>query len=347
MVRNITFIIVVSFFLLSLAFSNTTLLEKKKEQLRKEKKLISYRPVVALSNKDSSMIELGKLLFHDKTLSRNNNLSCASCHIENKGFSNGESISEGTHGTKLKRHIPHLYNLELNTTYFWDGRAKTLEEQLAKVITSKEEMDMNFPEVISRLNQMDVYKEKFKKVFPKDGISKNTLTKSIVAYEKSIKAFDSSYDKYLDGNDEALTTIQKKGFELFITKANCIACHHSENLTDNLFHNVGVKTNDLGRHLIDKVGMNNEFESTPYPFFSMFKAFKTPSLRNVQLSAPYFHDGSKKTLKEVVEFYNKGGENADQTGLAKEIKPLGLDDNEIDALVEFLNAFTSSNTTNY
>ena len=113
------------------------------------------------------------------------------------------------------------------------------------------------------------------------------------------------------------------------------------NLSDNAFHNVGVKTNDLGRSEFDKIGMKNEFESTPYPFFSTFKAFRTPSLRNIGNTAPYFHDGSKKTLRDVLENYIKGGENPDKTGLAKEVKPLDLNEQEIESLLDFLNTLSS------
>ncbi len=235
-----------------------------------------------------------------------------------------------------------MYNLSLNTSLFWDGRASTLEEQVAKVISSKDEMDMNFKTLLERLNGDEAYLKKFEAVYQEKEISRQSVIRAIVAYERTIVVMDSPYDRFIQGDSNALTLVQKKGMNLFIGKANCIACHQGKNLTDNSFHNVGVRTNDLGRHAIDKVGMNNEFESTPYPFFSMFKAFKTPSLRNVQTTAPYFHDGSKKTLREVLDLYNKGGENPDKTGLAKEINPLNLEESELEALEKFLEAFTSS-----
>ncbi len=346
MVVRTTFLLLsFSFFLASFAFIKLDALNEKIEQLKKEKKLMAFHPENKKAKNDKysnkEIIVLGKRLFRDSIMSRNNNVSCASCHIDTKGFSNGETFGIGTNGNKTKRHVPHLYNLEINTTYFWDGRATSMEEQLTKVITSKDELDMSYSELISRLNKNESYKSTFDSLFPGTGISKSTIMQSIIAYEKSITASDAPFDKFLEGDTNALTPIQKKGFELFITKANCIACHNGANLTDGTFHNVGVRTDDLGRSLIDKIGMNNEFNATPYPFFSTFKAFKTPSLRNVKLSAPYFHDGSKKTLREIVEFYNKGGENPDQTGLAKEIHPLNLEEEEIEALVEFLGTFTS------
>lgn len=319
-----------------------TLFEKI-DLLKKEKKIIvlTLEEIDVLRKTSPKELALGKMLFYEKKLSRNNNVSCANCHIPEKGFGNGESFGTGTHQNNTKRHVPHLYNLSLNSSFFWDGRANSLEEQLSKVITSKDELDMTFRELLERLNKDQEYQTKFKEVYPEEEITKHSLTKAIVAFEKSITAIDSPYDRFIQGDTGALTTIQKKGMEIFIGKGNCIACHNGKNMTDNDFHNVGVRTNDLGRHAIDKVGMSNEFESTPYPFFSMFKAFKTPSLRNVETSAPYFHDGSKKTLREVLELYNKGGENPDKTGLAKEISPLNLEEAELDALENFLHALTS------
>jgi cytochrome c peroxidase len=326
------------------AFPNgPSYLSARVQQLIRERKIVPMDQVKGKQDKPASLdeIELGKILFSDKILSRNKNISCASCHIPEKGFSNGSRFSNGTAGNELKRHVPHLYNLSLNRSFFWDGRARSLEEQLSLVLTSKDELDMNFKELVERLKSSEFYMNQFASVYPEQGITKQSITKAIVAFERSLVTKPGPYDNFLTGDSSALTPKQKKGLELFAGKANCIACHHGANLTDNTFHNVGVLTDDLGRHKIDKVGMSKEFESTPYPFFSMFKAFKTPSLRNVSMTAPYFHDGSKSSLQEVVDFYNKGGENPDPTGVAREIKPLNLDDEEKEALIEFLNALSS------
>ncbi len=297
-------------------------------------------------NSSAPIIALGNKLFYDSLLSKNKNISCGSCHIPKKGFSNNVNLGTGTHGTTLSRNVPHLYNLALGKTFFWDGRATTLEEQLDMVITSKDELDMNYKELVVRLQSDSIYSSLFQKNFPEEGITKKTIKKAIISYEKTLVASDSKFDKFINGDTIVFNEQEKNGFLLFTGKANCIACHKGANLTDNLFHNVGVKTTDVGRMKIDKVGMSKEFESTPYPFFSTFKAFKTPSLRNIKLTGPYFHDGSKASIKEVIKFYNKGGENTDLTGLAKEIVPLNLTEEEIDHLEAFLNTFTS-NSTNY
>jgi cytochrome c peroxidase len=324
-------------------FNDPSYLSARVLQLMRERKIVPIDQVRSKLDKSASAeeIELGKLLFNEKMLSRNKNISCASCHIPEKSFSNGSRFSRGTHGTELKRHVPHLYNLALNKSFFWDGRARTLEEQLSLVLSSKDELDMNFKELAERLKSSEFYANQFTTVYPEQGITKQTITKAIVAFERSLVTKVSPYDNFLTGDSSALTPKQRKGLELFAGKANCIACHHGANLTDNTFHNVGVLTDDQGRHKIDKVGMSKEFESTPYPFFSMFKAFKTPSLRNVSATAPYFHDGSKSSLQDVVNLYNRGGENPDPTGLAKEIKPLNLDEEEKEALIEFLSALSS------
>ncbi len=339
-------------FLFSCFVTRELSLFEKIDQLKKEKKLEALTPenCVVKPSKTGSKEEaaLGKLLFHEKQLSKHGNISCASCHIPEKGFSNGEAFSIGTNQTNTKRHVPHLYNVSLNSSFFWDGRASSLEEQLNKVLSSKDEMDMSFRELLERLNKDDQYRKAFSTIYGEEGITKQLVTKAFVAYERTILAMNSPYDRFLLGDTNALTSLQQKGMELFIGKANCIACHQGKNMTDNTFHNVGVRTSDLGRHAIDKVGMSNEFESSPYPFFSMFKAFKTPSLRNIERTAPYFHDGSKKSLREVLELYNKGGENPDKTGLAKEINPLNLEESELEALEAFLHSFTSpTETQNY
>ena len=315
--------------------------EERLAQLRKLKKVVPLRAQQKVSKQTETEIALGKELFNDTRFSKNNNVSCATCHIAEKGFSNGEAFATGTNGNTLSRHVPHLYNLALSNTFFWDGRSTSLEEQLNLVIKSKSELDMSFKEVVERLRQDTSLTARFQSTFPKEGLTKTSITRALVAYEKSIGATDSRYDKFLDGDMEAINPIEKKGLELFIGKANCIACHHGPNLTDNSFHNVGVKTNDLGRQGVDKIGMNKEFESTPYPFFSTFKAFKTPSLRNVAQTSPYFHNGAKSSLAEVVAFYNSGGENPNTSGLAKEIVPLLLSDEEQAALIAFLNTLSS------
>ena len=189
--------------------------EEKVGKLKKERKLVPYH--LDDKNKDKAIIALGKALFNDNILSRNNNVSCASCHVNTKGFSNGETFGVGTHGEKTDRNVPHLYNLESNISFFWDGRATSLEEQLEMVITSKVELDMNYADIVARLKANNEYMAKFDSLFPRSGVTKKTFSQAIIAYEKSINSSGSPFDKYLEGDTSALNDIQKKGFELFKT----------------------------------------------------------------------------------------------------------------------------------
>ncbi|MCU0428555.1 MAG: c-type cytochrome [Cytophagaceae bacterium] len=284
---------------------------------------------------------LGKLLFFDKRLSRNNNISCATCHVPELGFSNGQASSQGTHGKTLIRHVPHLYNLAWQHNFFWDGRAVHLEDQLKAVIESKDEMDMSLEEISVRLQSDSQLTQHFLSLFPGSGINPNSISQSLLEFERSIMAGPSRFDAFLEGDSSALQASEQRGLLLFSGKAGCIKCHSGAQFTDGMFHNVGVITEDLGRHRIDKIGMANEFESRPYPFFSNYKAFKTPTLRNLSFTAPYFHNGSKSELQEVIRFYNRGGDNPDRTGVAKEIKPLHLTDEEMHDLESFLRSLSA------
>lgn len=183
----------------------------------------------------------------------------------------------GTHGNTLSRNAPHLYNSFSHAHFFWDGKSSSLEDQLDVVLSSKQEMDMSYNLIVSRLDSIEMYRRLFETTFHHP-ISKNTIKKAITSYEKTILTYSSRYDLYLMGDTNALGHEEKLGFAIFIGKGQCISCQKGANLTDNSFHNVGVVGEDLGRMHIDKIGMNKEFESSPYPFFSSFKAFTPPRI---------------------------------------------------------------------
>jgi cytochrome c peroxidase len=283
---------------------------------------------------------LGEHLFNSVLLSKNKNISCESCHKTSHGFSSKVAFEKGTNGNVLKRRSPHLFNLTFGTSFFWDGRVNTLEEQFKVVLENPDEMDMNFDTLIVRLKNDKQSLKLFKQAYGDKKIAAKQITKAMVAFEKSLVTCNSSFDQFIKGDEDAITEEAKKGFEIFKNKGNCVACHKGANFTDNDFHNTGVITDDLGRQIIDKLGMSKEFQMRPYPFFSSYKAFKTPSLRNVDLHPPYFIDGSKKTLMDVVIFYNNGGENTDRTGVSADIKKLGLTNEEKQNLVAFLKSLT-------
>ncbi len=265
-------------------------------------------------------IALGKQLYFDGRLSADNKVSCASCHDPAKGFSNGDQFATGVEGKKGGRNSPTVINTAYQKFQFWDGRAKTLEEQALGPIQNPIEMNLTLEAAVAKLNGIEGYKSQFKAVFGTD-VTADGIGKAIAAYERTVLSGDAPYDKFKAGDKMALSEGAQRGMKLFFGKANCSACHAGPNFTDNGFHNIGVPGNDAGREAISKaVGDKG--------------AFKTPTLREIARSAPYMHDGSLKTLEEVVAHYNKGGTPNDQ--LDEEIFPLKLTPEQAADLVAFM-----------
>jgi cytochrome c peroxidase len=189
-----------------------------------------------------------------------------------------------------------------------------------------------------RLRGVPGYVERFESVYGRSGVKAKNVAKALAAFEKTIIANESAYDHFVAGDATALDESSRRGRDLFMGKARCVSCHSGPNLTDGKFHNTGLAGDDPGRAALERVG---DFRMSPYPFFQTQKAFKTPSLRNVALTAPYMHDGSKASLHEVVLFYNRGGDDPGSYGRSFEIKPLGLDEEELKQIVAFLERLTS------
>ncbi|MBD3673544.1 MAG: c-type cytochrome [Planctomycetaceae bacterium] len=269
-------------------------------------------------------IELGKQLYFDKRLSKDNTISCASCHDPKKGWSNDAPVATGIAGQKGGRSSPTIINAAYHRFQFWDGRAGSLEEQALGPIQNPIEMGESLENVEKKLNAIPGYKEQFQKVFGTDATSEN-IAKAIAAFERTVLSGNAPYDQYEAGNKEALSESAARGMKLFFGKANCSACHTGSNFTDNAFHNIGVgmdaKEPDEGRVAISKLGGDTG-------------SFKTPGLRDIARSAPYMHDGSLKTLEAVVEHYDKGG--IENEFLDEELFPLNLTDQEKQDLVTFL-----------
>lgn len=273
-------------------------------------------------------INLGKTLFFDTRLSLNKKQSCASCHNPDLGFSDGLKTSIGTMGGQVSRNSPHLYNLAWSATFFWDGRASSLEEQALGPIQAPGEMNLPLSEVVPRLSKVPFYQTQFKAVYGDSGLTIDNVAKAIAAFQRTIISSNAAYDKYIAGDISAMSPSAIRGLELFKGKANCAKCHDGPNFTDDSFHNIGVSpvTQDRGRANIP----GSE---------ELLGAFKTPGLRNIILSAPYMHDGSESSLEDVINFYNKGGEH--KKSLSSLIKPLDLNSAEIADLVAFLGALTA------
>jgi len=270
----------------------------------------------------SQKIALGKALFFDKQLSGDRSLSCSTCHDPEKGFSDGKPRAIGFNGKELLRHSPTLLNAAYNSLQFWDGRAASLEEQARGPITSAAEMNLaDEAELTRRLQGDPRYPGTFQQVFG-EGPNLTNVAKAIAAYERTLVTRNSRFDQYALGNKKALTHQEKVGLSLFVGKARCSQCHSGPNFTDNKFYNLGVaEASDSGRYGISKLAED-------------LGAFKTPGLRDLARHAPYMHDGSLATLEAVIDYYDRGGDEAKNK--SKLLLKLDLTQEEKRALLAFL-----------
>lgn len=278
-------------------------------------------------------VELGKMLFFDPRLSRDGNMSCATCHSPLFGWSDGLPTAKGFKSQVLGRASPVVTNTAYNSIQMWDGRKKSLEDQAMGPMLSNAEMNMDIPLLMKWLNANTEYKAAFDKAYPGEKIDETTVAKAIASFERTVISNNSPFDRWLKGKKKAMTKQQVNGFKIFVdpNKGNCDVCHSGANFTDNGFHNIGLasfgdKNPDLGRY-------------SERPLRLMKGAFKTPTLRDISYSAPYFHDGSAATLEDVVEHYAKGG--VVKTNLSPNMKALNLTTQEKQDLVEFLKALNS------
>lgn len=276
-------------------------------------------------------IELGRDLYFDTRLSKDDTVSCATCHAPEHGFAEPRKTSQGVGGKLGKRNAPTVINRLFSSNQFWDGRADDLEAQAKGPITNPIEMAMDSPEaVVKKLSAIAGYKALFKKAYGSDEVSMDRIADAIASYERTVVSGDSAWDRYQAGDKKALTAQQVRGLELFNGKANCATCHASFNFSDENFHNLGVGWDESKKELAD-VG---RFEVSKADTDK--GAFKTPTLRNVAQTGPYMHDGSEATLRDVVVLYNRGGNK--NPWLSPKMKPLALTETEIDDLVAFLGA---------
>lgn len=275
-------------------------------------------------------IELGKKLFFDPRLSGNNWISCATCHNPSLGFADGlPRFIGGPAAKEGGRHSPSCINCAYNEFLFWDGRAPSLEAQALGPIQNPDEMFENLDNVVRKLSKIPAYVKAFNEVFG-TGVTVDGIAKAIAAFERTIVFANSPFDRYMQGDVNAMSESAKRGMNLFDDKAECIICHNGPNFTDNKFHNLGVPAEgpvkeDKGRYNVTK----DEADKG---------AFKTPTLRNIAETAPYMHDGFFSTLFEVVQFYNVGGGRSENK--SPHIHALRLTSEEVNDLIEFLKALT-------
>jgi cytochrome c peroxidase len=278
-------------------------------------------------------VSLGKLLFSDPILSKDKTVSCASCHRPEYAFADTSAVSVGVGGKRGKRNTPSAMNLLLDTSFFWDGRAKTLEEQALAPIENPDEMNLPVDEAVRRLKRNKKYNAYFKKIFNSEPTATH-LAKAIAAFERTLETSDSPFDdwKFYDDSN-AVSEAVKRGFIIFNEKGKCVKCHFGADFTTHEFRNIGLfngkQFNDSGRSVIS--GNSKDIGK-----------FKTPSLRNVAITAPYMHNGMIKTLREVIDFYNET-EKIIPHPINKDsilAKPLGLTTEEKKDLEAFLLSLT-------
>lgn len=311
-------------------------------------------------------VELGKQLYFDQRISKDGTISCASCHDPAKGWTDNMKTSTGIKGQVGGRNAPTVLNTVYGRSMFWDGRAPSLEGQAQGPIQNKIEMgDQSYKQIVERLRGISGYREQFLQVFGTE-VTLDGMAKAIAAFERTALSGNSAFDKYGKFDPDkpetaealkALTESQKRGMVLFglrlhdddpfkvdaslLKKANCTACHAGANFTDEMFHNIGIgadaktgKLGDIGRWEITPVGSKNPADKG---------AFKTPTIRDITRTGPYMHDGSEKTLEEIVEYYNKGGNK--NPFLDADMKPLNLTDQEKADVVAFMKALTGESVT--
>jgi cytochrome c peroxidase len=284
--------------------------------------------------------ELGKKLFFDTRLSKTGKMSCETCHLPDKGWADGKVFSEKFDGSLNTRHTPTLINAGYYKQWYWDGRAATLEGQVTAAWRGQ--MGGDPDAVAMTLNGIDAYKNDFQKVFNGPATADN-IAKALATFVRTIKSEDSPWDKYQKGDKSAVSEDAVKGFTVFSDseKANCTLCHLPPQFTDTLFHNVGVGYDkpmpDLGRGKI--LGDAAQKAGTTDPNAeAMQGAFKTPTLRSITETAPYFHNGNTKTLDEAVDFMLKGG--IKNPHLDEKLKARMISKDERAQLIAFLKSLT-------
>lgn len=332
-------------------------------------------PVPVDNPQTPAKIALGDKLFHDKRFSIDGTISCATCHDAGKGFTDNLPVSAGHHGLTGTRNAPTVINAAFSKAQFWDGREPDLEGQSKQPFVNPVEAGLpNHQPILDIVREDPDYKAAFAEVFKVNGrqLTMDHVSKAIASFERSIIAGNSAFDRYyFKGDKTALTEQQQRGFQLFLGQGRCISCHTIEQdhalFSDSRFHNIGIGINAVQQDLprltqaffeakirggdVDKMVLTDKKSSELGRFavndsFNDIGAFKTPTLRNIALTAPYMHDGSLKTLKDVVNHYNNGGVTPAgapvNAFLSGGIRPLNLTDVQIDELVAFMDALTSN-----
>ncbi|MBY6069305.1 c-type cytochrome [Leisingera aquaemixtae] len=272
---------------------------------------------------------LGKMLFFDPRLSGGQNISCSSCHNPSFGWEVPVPKPIGAANTPVLRHAPTLLNAAWIMPLLWDGRSTSLEKQAIGPITDPTKMNATFDGIIARLTAVREYKSWFERLFPDRGIRKETILKALATYQRTIVSGVASFDRWVEGDETAVSEAAKRGYALFTGRANCASCHTGWMFTDNQLHDIGLRGSDLGAGGLEPRDEDMNFR------------FKTPGLRNIALRAPFMHDGSLGSLRAVIRHYAAGGAEA---GRSPEINGFAIPEEEISDLIAFLETLTDTET---
>ena len=282
-------------------------------------------------------VELGKQLFFDTRLSTGGEFSCETCHLPEMGWTDALVLSTNAAGNVNSRHTPTLYNVGYYTEWYWDGRMPTLEDQILAAWRGQVAAEPD--EIAQQIAQIPGYAEQFETAMDTE-VTADAIVKALATFVRSLEADDAPWDRYEFGDDTAVSAEAKIGFDVFSEedKANCTLCHLPPLYTDGLYHNVGIGFDqdepDLGRG-----AFLARQENPPEETETLQGAFKTPTLRNITETAPYFHDGSSATLEEAVDYILSGGHPNEYTD--ERLQPREITDEEKAALIEFMRALTS------
>ena len=289
-----------------------------------------FAPAPENNTLTGARVELGRRLFSDRALSVDRSVSCASCHRPNRLFADTVSVSPGVYGRTAKRNTPSLLNVAYARHLTWDGRSSTLEEQVLKPIQDPVEMDLSLDELVARLGAQDEYRTAFRRAYG-EPVSADGVARALSAFLRTLRSGNAPLDRHRAGDPGAFSDSARAGFQLFVGKARCWLCHAGPTLADGEFHNTGVsarsRSDDSGRfkHTGDRADL---------------RAFWTASLRNVDRTAPYMHDGSFATLEQVIDFYDEGG--GPDALRDPDLRPLRLNSEEKSQLTAFLRSLSGT-----
>ncbi|MBC6491374.1 cytochrome-c peroxidase [Flavihumibacter stibioxidans] len=277
------------------------------------------------------LVTLGRTLFFDPRLSVSNQVSCSSCHEPELSWADGRSVSLGHDHQRGTRNTPSLLNMAYFSRFFWDGRARTLQQQAINPISTPHEMAMDLTKLIPKIRSIKGYAPLFLAAYDNEEVSMEGMLDALAAFEETITSRPGKFDDFLNGQHQSLSDEELQGLHLFRTKARCINCHHGTYFTDELFHRTGIEHflpgADSGRFLVSRNPAD-------------LGKFRTPSLRDVMRTGPWMHNGQHDEMDSILHLYNTGMPQPNQTPIDPLIKPLGLSEKEKRALKAFLHAIS-------